>query len=247
MERSRLVILGPATNRMKDAYNYARYNCMQRNRDLNGNGEIDPDEVRWYMAAIDQLSDLWIGENSFDAEARLFKGSTWEEDWYVSSTVPKRYEVGWINKSQWDDPIVLWSSEGSSIGEMSKTTNYLKNFIGNTPRDHDLTRRFNYRCVRNLGIAPNPDEIPQDFAKYENGTLSLEYLNEKSIRAYTQEAELPEHHERQADNLPWWNFEVNSTSHQLRTGKEPAPANWIEIRNAINTGHSPCPPGWQSP
>lgn len=134
--------LDPATNRMKDAYNYARYNCMQRNRDLNGNGEIDPDEVRWYMAAIDQLSDLWIGENSFDAEARLFKGSTWEEDWYVSSTVPKRYEVGWINKSQWDDPIVLWSSEGSSIGEMSKTTNYLKNFIGNTPRDHDLTRRF---------------------------------------------------------------------------------------------------------
>lgn len=45
------------------------------------------------MAAIDQLSDLWIGENSFDAEARLFKGSTWEEDWYVSSTVPQRYEL----------------------------------------------------------------------------------------------------------------------------------------------------------
>lgn len=66
---------------------------MQRNRDLNGNGKIDPDEVRWYMAAIDQLSDLWIGENSFDAEARLFKGSTWEEDWYVSSTVPQRYEL----------------------------------------------------------------------------------------------------------------------------------------------------------
>ena len=241
--------LDPATNRMKDAYNYARYNCMQRNRDLNGNGKIDPDEVRWYMAAIDQLSDLWIGENSFDAEARLFKGSTWEEDWYVSSTVPQRYELyyrGGLNvRSRWDDPTVLWSSEGSSIGEMSSTTNYLKDFhsLYNTPRDHDLTKTFNYRCVRNLGIAPDSDKIPQDFAKYENGTLSLEYLNEKSIRAYTQEAELPEHHERQADNLPWWNFEVNSTSHQLRTG----PANWIEIRNAINTGHSPCPPGWRVP
>lgn len=98
--------------------------------------------------------------------------------------------------------------EGSSIGEMSSTTNYLKDFhsLYNTPRDHDLTKTFNYRCVRNLGIAPDSDKIPQDFAKYENGTLSLEYLNEKSIRAYTQEAELPEHHERQADNLPWWNF-----------------------------------------
>ena len=209
--------------------------------------EFEEFSANSYLSLVDEYL-YWNkvpGENSFDAEARLFKGSTWEEDWYVSSTVPQRYELyyrGGLNvRSRWDDPTVLWSSEGSSIGEMSSTTNYLKDFhsLYNTPRDHDLTKTFNYRCVRNLGIAPDSDKIPQDFAKYENGTLSLEYLNEKSIRAYTQEAELPEHHER----LPWWNFEVNSTSHQLRTG----PANWIEIRNAINTGHSPCPPGWRVP
>ena len=219
---------------------------MLRNRDLNGNGTIDPDEVRWYLAAIDQLTDLWIGENSFDAEARLFKGSTWEEDWYVSSTVPDRYQLYSWNispkvKSQWDNPTVLWSSEGSSIGPMRDVPGYItktfKYFNTTYAQEHDLNKTFNYRCVRNLGTSPDSDNIPQDFAKYENGTISLKYLNEKSIRAYTQEAELPEHHERQADNLPWWNFKVNSTSSQLSTG----PANWIEIRNAINRRQSP----WQ--
>ena len=240
------------TGKMLDQYNYARYNCMLRNRDLNGNGTIDPDEVRWYLAAIDQLTDLWIGENSFDAEARLFKGSTWEEDWYVSSTVPDRYQLYSWNispkvKSQWDNPTVLWSSEGSSIGPMRDVPGYItktfKYFNTTYAQEHDLNKTFNYRCVRNLGTSPDSDNIPQDFAKYENGTISLKYLNEKSIRAYTQEAELPEHHERQADNLPWWNFKVNSTSSQLSTG----PANWIEIRNAINRRQSPCPPGWRVP
>lgn len=245
----------PATNQMKEEYNYARYNCMQRNRDLNGNGTIDPDEVRWYLAAIDQLTDLWIGENSFDAEARLFKGSTWEEDWYVSSTVPDRYQLyqsRWPLSpsiaSQWDNPTVLWSSEGSSIGPMRDVPGYItETFEYGIPvktydKNHNLTKAFNYRCVRNLGTSPDSDNIPQDFAKYEDGTISLEYLNEKSIRAYTQEAELPEHHERQADNLPWWNFEVNTASSQLGTL-----ANWIEIRNAINRGQSPCPSGWRVP
>ena len=229
----------PTTNEMKTVYNYARYNCMQRNRDLDGDGEIDADEVRWYLAAIDQLTDLWIGENSFDADARLFKGSTWIEDWYVSSTVPGRYSVNigsdWFPRYEyWDNPTVLWSSEGSSIGEMNTVTSY------------NTSKTFNYRCVRNLGIAPDDaTTIPQDFATYDATThvLSLEYLDEKSIRAYSQEEELPEHHERQADNLPWWNFEVNPGSHLLPSGI----ANWIKIRDAVNSGKSPCPPGWRVP
>lgn len=37
---------------MNDAYKIAKYACMQRNRDLNGNNIIDKDEVRWYLAAL---------------------------------------------------------------------------------------------------------------------------------------------------------------------------------------------------
>lgn len=225
----------PTTNKMQSAYDYARYNCMQRNRDLNGNGKIDPEEVRWYLAAIDQLTDLWIGENSYNAAARLFKNSSWEEDWYVSSTVPEYYYFYvFLEKNYWDNPTVLWSAEGSSIGSMKKVPGY------------NNSKAFNYRCIRNLGIDPTDETtIPQDFANYDRNThiFSLEYLDEKSIRAYTQEDELPEHHERQADNLPWWFFEVNATSNTLPRGN----ANWVEIRDAVNSGNSPCPPGWRVP
>lgn len=218
--------INTANNSMQTDYNYARYNCMQRNRDINGNGTIDADEIRWYLASINQLTDLWIGENSFDQEARLFKGSEWTEDFYVSSTVPTRYQNGGIlgSKKYWDNPTILWSSEGSSIGDMNSATDYTS------------TMNFNYRCVRNLGIT----DVPQDFAQYSGGKMSLEYLDQKSIRAYSQSEELPEHHERQADNLPWWKFEVN-------TNCSGSNMNWIEVRTAINTNNSPCPSGYRVP
>lgn len=45
-------------------YNYyntypARY-CYDRNRDLDGNGVIDDNELKWYLPAIDQLAGAWI-------------------------------------------------------------------------------------------------------------------------------------------------------------------------------------------
>lgn len=221
--------IDPATGNMKSDYNYARYTCMQRNRDNNGNGQIDPDEVRWYLAAINQLTDLWIGENSFDSEARLFKNTTWEEDFYVSSTVPERYRNSVL--SYWDNPTILWSSEGSSIGNMNNATGYSNNM------------NFNYRCVRNLGVSSeNEDAEPQDFASYNNndGTINLQYLDSKSIRAYTQTAELPDHHERSADNLPFWKFKVRNDCHGNNL-------NWYELRNRINANNSPCPAGYRVP
>ena len=58
---------------MQAAYNAAKYKCMRLNRDMDGNGRIDENEVQWYLASINQLTDLWIGENSFDPQARLYK------------------------------------------------------------------------------------------------------------------------------------------------------------------------------
>lgn len=213
--------VNPTTNTMQDTYKYARYVCMQRNRDNNGDNTIDKNEVRWYLASINQLTDLWIGENSFDADARLFKGTKWNEDWYVSSTVTNRSDSK-------DDPMVLWSSEGSSTGLMSATGN--------------SSDKYNYRCVRSLGIDLNSDEQPHDFAEYKSSTgiLSLQYLDGKSIRAYKQEAELPEHHERMADNLPRWEFQVENATH----GSE---LNWTDVNTRIKNGKSPCPSGWRVP
>ena len=76
-------------------YKYIRYSCMSRNRDNNGNGVIEPGEIRWYMGSIKQLIGVWMGADGIDNTARLYKrtaaekASTDEKQWrqhVVSST-----------------------------------------------------------------------------------------------------------------------------------------------------------------
>ena len=50
--------------------------CMSRNRDLNGNGTIDENEIRWYAPAVNQYIGLWIGEEVMSTEAKLFNKQT---------------------------------------------------------------------------------------------------------------------------------------------------------------------------
>lgn len=53
---------------------YAYYACMSRNRDLNGDGIINQDEVRWYLPALSQYLRIGIGVKALPAETRLFTG-----------------------------------------------------------------------------------------------------------------------------------------------------------------------------
>lgn len=220
----------PSSNSMRNSYKYARYACMQRNRDLDGNGKIDKSEVRWYMASINQLTDLWLGERSFNQEASLYKkedainyGNKWKELWFVSST---------LNGSQ---PMVLWSAEGSSIGNLSGVPIQGR-------------EKLVYRCVRNLGINANVQAIPEDFVKTERmqenrvsfTRITLDKLNYKSIRGHRQIIEQIEHNERSAENLPYWSFDIFDGTY----GKN---LNWYDVRNRIKQGNSPCPSGWRVP
>ena len=53
---------------------YAYYACMSRNRDLNGDGRINQDEVRWYLPALSQYLRIGIGVKALPAETRLLMG-----------------------------------------------------------------------------------------------------------------------------------------------------------------------------
>ena len=44
-----------------------------RNRDLNGDGYLNEDELRWYVPAIGQLLGMWLGEPAMEKEAALWK------------------------------------------------------------------------------------------------------------------------------------------------------------------------------
>lgn len=48
--------------------------CMSRNRDLNGNGEIDDNEVRWYLASLNEYIRMGIGAGAISSAAQLYIG-----------------------------------------------------------------------------------------------------------------------------------------------------------------------------
>ncbi|MDE5637570.1 MAG: hypothetical protein K2I43_06065, partial [Alistipes sp.] len=58
-----------------DTHATARYACMMRNRDNNGDGIIDAGELRWYLAAIRQLTNLYIGQAGISGDAILYPQS----------------------------------------------------------------------------------------------------------------------------------------------------------------------------
>lgn len=65
-----------ASHKLNNAYNrkYAYSACLSRNRDLNGNGTIDDNEVRWYLASVNEYIRMGIGTNALSNLARLYMG-----------------------------------------------------------------------------------------------------------------------------------------------------------------------------
>lgn len=68
--------------------------CMSRNRDLDGNGTIENEEIRWYLPAVGQYRALFIGQSAFigkdaylisdeeieDIDEAHVSGNTWRYD-----------------------------------------------------------------------------------------------------------------------------------------------------------------------
>lgn len=133
---------------MKDSYKYLRYACMSRNRDNNGDGKIDKDEVRWYMAASNQLINLYLGSYGIESEAALYQRSAEDRNtnnqskWrhhIVGSDVPI-FSIGTNNQNQWSDRNcrVVWAEEGPTGSWLTAVSDQSK-------------ARLTVRCVRNFG------------------------------------------------------------------------------------------------
>lgn len=63
----------------QDLYLRAYRACMSRNRDESGDGKIDADEIKWYLASVDQYKGIWAGEEALNTDMRLFKAS--QSEW----------------------------------------------------------------------------------------------------------------------------------------------------------------------
>lgn len=105
----------------QDLYTDAYRACMSRNRDENGNGNIDADEVKWYLATVDQYKGLWIGESELPTQAKLFDPT--DANWVKLDDAIKSAENNNTNTDQALSPwhfftastqAVFWPEEGAS-------------------------------------------------------------------------------------------------------------------------------------
>ena len=165
---------------LNDGYDDIWHACIARNRDLDGDNVVDETEVRWYLASIDQLTDLWIGESSLNESARLY---TWdyrdETNGIIRSHVASSsYNTGYTN------PWKIWAEEGASRGPYNKSDEDVNGTYTKTgklipyndwltygshvnpwreePWNQDRLGLIHYRCVRNLGISLQDPDSPFD-------------------------------------------------------------------------------------
>ena len=112
-------------NEMQTAYQYAEYACLSRNRDLDGSGQLEEDEIRWYLPSINQYMGYSMGDNVLPEEVRLFTGNTYDRKYiYISNTVMNMSDED--EHSNGYDTMVFWACEGSSTGYYRKAVTELR-------------------------------------------------------------------------------------------------------------------------
>lgn len=231
----------PKENELQKGYRDVWHACMTRNRDLDGDNVIDHEEIRWVLASIDELTDLWIGEDALPETAHLYQGDGTYMEHVVSSS--GSYTAPWI----------IWAEEGASRGQYNDAS-----YTDNETRQ----REYKYRCIRYLGIPlDNIEATPEDYvtvtktnSEYGDAyQLNLSKLDYSARRQSSDGGyELPLHHERGNDgnNRPYRAFEVLVTPQ----GEGNTPRHWTEnnmqgFKDMVNFSNRSrlCPEGYRVP
>lgn len=87
------------------------YACLSRNRDENGNGQVDADELKWYLPAINQYLLLWCGEEYLYGDTRLVDPAE------IPGITSSNYDSGVHNLFTSSFSPQYWAVEGVSYGE----------------------------------------------------------------------------------------------------------------------------------
>ncbi len=248
-------------------YHGMAWSCLTRNRDNNGNGFIDPEEIRWYMAATQQLVGIWVGRESLSTSARLYQPAAGQWRSHVVSSTNK---------------LVAWAEEGAGA------TEYKYDFAGNGGSGgpssayhtwasrEEAAKGESVRCVRNIGtfddngavkdisyapvtvipdryftltlndgstesdvINPNENNGPDKYYVFY-----FDRLNTKSIREYSP-GELPYHDQTSLNNRVYAKLITQPLSQDV-------PGYSVKIEDINNevtqSGHNDyCPEGYRFP
>lgn len=237
------------TPELKSNYQGMAFSCMTRNRDNNGNGVIDRDEVRWYMASTRQLIGMWVGNESLSLSARLYQPAAGQWRAHVVSSTNK---------------LVCWSEEGAGATPIDRDWAGSASVYATWDSEDEAAAGESVRCLRNIGTyddasgvkdisyAPYTQAMDKYFTIETEGsgldattTFYFDRLNTKSIREYS-EGELPYHPQTSLNNRVYVKMTAQSQASQVDAFSPTLSADINPIITA--SGSNPyCPPGWRLP
>ena len=259
---------------LQDDYAVLRYSTLMRNRDNNGNGIIDADELQWYVASINQLYDLYMGQLGLESDAALYtpamaaranygygepyEGANGWRNHVISSTwAGYNKNIDEVEVPQPAQPVVLWAEEGISISAYA---------------DRGWAAKFapySVRCVRNLGLSqpaitgegvegvgfperliqvhePNDPNVYVQFGVYR---FDLTNINTKSLRYYTSR-ELGLGDENEETARLYYGFETGDLVNypkETQSGDNNS-GNYAVLKEALEAGANiGCAPGYRVP
>lgn len=233
-----------------------RYSAMMRNRDNNGNGVIDPKEIRWYTASLGQLQFLYFGELGLNEAAILYPekysnatGTYSAPHPYAGADKWRCHIISSTANSGSAYPRILWAEEGLSVSDYRADI------------DMNLKAPYSVKCVRNLGFdsktstkdyfrVSDPDaeaNRPQNMIKVsESGSgvskvykFDMTNINDASKRFYTS-VELEPYDEKSEMARIYQGFETG----ELVTN---AVSNYLDLKSKLEAGTQICPDGYRVP
>lgn len=256
------------TPELKDDYKYLAYSCLTRNRDNDGDGHISPGEVRWYIASVNQLVGMWVGNEALSPSARLYQpenknsiGDNREwRSWVVSSTAPTI-----------TNPRVIRAEEGATKSNYDSYNWAYTSYSSGKFTVDDRHQVSSVRCVRNIGTYDSGGEvkdisgadlnvIPDEYYESPMGfdangkvnangdgsyTLRFSRLDPRCIREFTL-LDLPYADEYSMRNRVYMEMIMQDPSAEVTV---PANKTQEELNDLITAaGHnSYCPAGYRLP
>lgn len=225
---------------LNNGYESLRYICMSRNRDNNGNGVIDRDEIRWYLASVRQLIGMYVGDGVLESSVRIYNRSTADRN----SNDPARWRQHVISSTKYlsdSEPTIIWGEEGISTGNISGSL-------------AEGNKKFTVRCVRNLGMANDApiNKTPDDYIQYSKNadgsyTFECTHINESALRYYSSR-ELDYDDERATANCLYKKFETAPADQSWTSGAISFKALNDEVSkygSSVYAGY--CPDGYRLP
>lgn len=245
--------------RLKDKYKSVWFACLGRNRDLNGDNIVQLDEIRWYLASVDQLTDIFIAEAAVP-NAKLYSQNATSASVPLEHVISSTYHTG-------SAPWIIWAEEGASRGVYGDS--------GDKTSDPHT-----YRCLRNLGLSLKTIDSEVDdyvISKDESGNIitkdrvvnvgrgtvtyterfiDLSRLEPNALRAALTGGLLPQNKERDDNDRPYRKFAVlvsakgsigngsytNASGLYPNGGTTPWRSVWYNEENG-----NPCPEGYRAP